>query len=684
MLQWIQKNSKQTIKAVILLGVILGAAFLFFSPNTVLAQSIADPSSTLNQGIQVIEQPLGLPSTDIRLIVARIIRAALGLLGIVLVVLIMYAGFLWMTAGGNEDQIAKSKTMIKNAVIGLIIILSAYTIVWFVMRMLGVGEGGGNGGPGAGGDGTQNFRGSGALGQIVKDHYPLRDQIDVPRNVKIAITFRKPINLANLVVDRSGSGSQPDGILGNCRANMTDWRNDCDRVTSTAGILSDDFISIKNTVTGQPIEAVAITATSSTDPATGVSGVYTITLKPLPNLSEANGGLLGSSTEKIGYTVRLGKELTLDLAGLPKAFDNTTIGNNYYEWKFTCDTKSDTTPPYVNNVYPDRGQNIAKNTVIQIDFSEAMDPSGVQGMFLDATEGYYYLAGQNVFLKSNNSTKPLGTFNLVNNYRTLEFTPSIPCGTNACGGKIYCLPVCDKGGANCNQDNYEILLKAAATLSASTFEAQPFTGIMDISGNALDGNNDKRVSHATSTLPVFNNWKQPDNDFWSFVVKNEMDLTAPYLESVYPGLDAGNVTAKEKWEMAFSKRMRVEPMYNIGIEEKPTPAERGDNTPLCKVPLVFWGENTTTTMNHCAFLDGVKQYYFPSLDSSIEDTSFNCFYPGKGPDVTAIEKVSLKCEENGANCCDVISDINRSFCCNGSVASASSTICINSLRSISN
>jgi len=93
MLQWINSHKIQTLKAVLLSGLFLGAAFLFFSTPSALAQSIADPSSTLNQGVQIIQQPLGLPATDIRTIIANIIKAALGLLGIVLVVLIMYADF---------------------------------------------------------------------------------------------------------------------------------------------------------------------------------------------------------------------------------------------------------------------------------------------------------------------------------------------------------------------------------------------------------------------------------------------------------------------------------------------------------------------------------------------------------------------------------------------------------------
>lgn len=673
MLQWIRKNSNQTIKAAFLIGLFLGAAFLFFSPDFVSAQSIADSNSSLNEGVKIIEEPLGLPSTDIRLIIARIIRAALGLLGIILVVLIMYAGYLWMTAGGNEEQISKSKAMLKNAVVGLAIILSAYAIVWFIFRMLGVE--GGAGGPSAVDPRSQNFQGSGALGQIVKDHYPMRNQIDVPRNTKIIITFRKPIQLQGLVADRSGVDSQPDGILGNCKENMTDWRSDCDRVTTTPqGILSNDFITIKRADTGEAISAAAIVAVSST--INGISGVYTIVLKPITNLDQQNGGYLGSPTEEISYVVRLGRELRLDAEGSPRVFDSARIGNDYYEWQFRCSTELDILPPFVDNVYPDRNKAEPKNSVIQIDFNEAMDPSGIQGEFTTSSD--YFIAGEHIFLKTGaNTSRPIGNFNLTNGYRTLEFTPSIPCGTNACGGQIFCLTVCDKPGATCNQDDYEFLLRAARTISNSTFEAQPFSGFMDVSGNALDGNKNKIVNVATTTLPVFNNWKQPDNDFWKFIIKDEIDLTSPYLTYVFPGLDAQFVVAYDPWDMVFSKRMRIDPMYDIAIEEKPI-----QTVPLCKVPRVYFGATfTTTSMNHCPFLDAVRQEYYPVLDSRLQDVRFNCFYPGEGPGVISINKISPVCGADGSNCCGVsTTSINNSLCCNGDPQGPSTTVCVDQLR----
>ena len=68
--------------------------------------------------------------------VAQIIQVALSLLGVLLIVLILYAGFLWMTAAGSEEKISKAKKIIGAAIIGLAIILSAYLITAFVISQL--------------------------------------------------------------------------------------------------------------------------------------------------------------------------------------------------------------------------------------------------------------------------------------------------------------------------------------------------------------------------------------------------------------------------------------------------------------------------------------------------------------------------------------------------------------------
>jgi hypothetical protein len=78
----------------------------------------------------------GLGSKDVRATIASIINVALSLLGIIVLVIIIYGGFLWMTAGGNDEKVSEAKKWIFGGIIGLVIILSAYAIASFVISNL--------------------------------------------------------------------------------------------------------------------------------------------------------------------------------------------------------------------------------------------------------------------------------------------------------------------------------------------------------------------------------------------------------------------------------------------------------------------------------------------------------------------------------------------------------------------
>jgi hypothetical protein len=69
-------------------------------------------------------------------VIGNIINIALGFIGILLLVYILWAGFLWMTAGGDEGKVKTATAMIKNAIIGLLIIVAAFAISNFVLESL--------------------------------------------------------------------------------------------------------------------------------------------------------------------------------------------------------------------------------------------------------------------------------------------------------------------------------------------------------------------------------------------------------------------------------------------------------------------------------------------------------------------------------------------------------------------
>ncbi|PIR05318.1 hypothetical protein COV56_03455 [Candidatus Kuenenbacteria bacterium CG11_big_fil_rev_8_21_14_0_20_37_9] len=73
----------------------------------------------------------GLPE-----IIGSIIYGVLGLLGVFFLILIIINGFKWMTAGGNEETVTKTKKALANAAIGVLIILSSYAIAFFVIDVI--------------------------------------------------------------------------------------------------------------------------------------------------------------------------------------------------------------------------------------------------------------------------------------------------------------------------------------------------------------------------------------------------------------------------------------------------------------------------------------------------------------------------------------------------------------------
>ena len=115
---------------------ILSLVFLF--SLVLVTPALALPSGNLQSSELGLTYgaAIGLGSTDIRTTVASIIRVAMGLLGIVAVVIVLIGGFKWMTAGGNEEQVGEAKKWIFSGIIGLAIILSAYALANFVISSL--------------------------------------------------------------------------------------------------------------------------------------------------------------------------------------------------------------------------------------------------------------------------------------------------------------------------------------------------------------------------------------------------------------------------------------------------------------------------------------------------------------------------------------------------------------------
>ena len=631
MLPWIRsdkRNYKKVIKTI--LGLFLVTFFVFSFAGAVAAQG-----DTF--GINRVGSVLPLGGEDIRIIAAKIIRIALSLLGIIAVGIIMYAGFTWMTSGGNEDKIATAKKTLINAVIGLTIIMASFAIVQFVISALSDATGVENNGAGGGrGLNFDSYYASGALGRVIRDHYPLRDQKNVPRNTRIVVTFREAMDPASVIRNTNGND-----IIGDC-INTNDPDFDwsalfCDQLNT-----SSVKITITGTTSTPPVAAAGLVTLEGVN-----RDAYTFMFRPI--------SLLGSEQFVTDYTVDLTSS-TLKKDGKTSAFSSDRHG--HYTWNFQTDTTIDVLPPHITSVYPNASSTEARNSMIQISFNEPMDPTVAQGM-TGPNSPFSHIIFQD--------SRITGQWRVSNGYKNVEFTSDIPCGQNSCGEMMYCLPVDCRGNAACPANPYGVLVRTAFTLNQNSFEAVPFSGVMDMAGNALDngpGNtadgdmaNPHRPGFVQGEEKVLHDEeKNPDNYYWGFNISNVIDRTAPNLETVSPNLDAENVSQNAPLTIQFNKRLSTFSLDDVSLEEHPSPLSLGAvfknlGDIWFRADTVIEANKSVMTLEHRDFgPQGTSFYYFPIVPSTVRSLTQNCLYPGRGPwvDIIPQGQISPVCsyEEN--------------------------------------
>ena len=81
------------------------------------------------------ETPI-LEKTDLETLIFRIVQYLLGFLGVAAILIIVYGGYLWMTAAGNEEKIKKGKSILRDGILGLAVIILAYTVSIFVIYLI--------------------------------------------------------------------------------------------------------------------------------------------------------------------------------------------------------------------------------------------------------------------------------------------------------------------------------------------------------------------------------------------------------------------------------------------------------------------------------------------------------------------------------------------------------------------
>ncbi len=127
----------KTKKIFITLSIIV-ISFLFIIPNFIFAEETTNISPTkaeILNNTKTVGNSAGYANADKNTIIttaANTVKIILSFLGIIFLILVIISGFQWMTAQGNEDAVKKARARIKNAIIGITIILFSYSLVAFI------------------------------------------------------------------------------------------------------------------------------------------------------------------------------------------------------------------------------------------------------------------------------------------------------------------------------------------------------------------------------------------------------------------------------------------------------------------------------------------------------------------------------------------------------------------------
>lgn len=169
------------------------------------------PAQASTFSIESIGGKIGLGDVDLQHVVINIIRWALGFVTLVALSYMIYGGYLWLTAAGNEQRVEKAKQVILQAAIGLVIILLAWAIVLFAVRTVANVTNPGGSGPGGGCVGGICPPGASSefsLTAITSCSVPPDYNTDVPLSSAISLSFNRDVQSA------AGPGSPSYAVQG--------------------------------------------------------------------------------------------------------------------------------------------------------------------------------------------------------------------------------------------------------------------------------------------------------------------------------------------------------------------------------------------------------------------------------------------------------------------------------------
>jgi TRAP-type C4-dicarboxylate transport system permease small subunit len=133
------KKHLKLIASLLVLTALLVLPYFVFAQNATQTPATSDIPAI--EKLQTVASAGYNIDMSLPIVVGTVIRAALGLLGIIFIIVVIIAGFRWMTASGNEEKVTKASGAIKRGIIGLIIVISAWAVWTFLLERLIIGVG---------------------------------------------------------------------------------------------------------------------------------------------------------------------------------------------------------------------------------------------------------------------------------------------------------------------------------------------------------------------------------------------------------------------------------------------------------------------------------------------------------------------------------------------------------------
>ncbi len=92
---------------------------------------------------QLVGKPEGVPQqfTNFEQTIRSAFNIIIVVAGIIFVILFLIGGVQYLTAAGNEDNTKKARQLMLDAIIGLVIVVTAWAVGTYVLQLLGISQG---------------------------------------------------------------------------------------------------------------------------------------------------------------------------------------------------------------------------------------------------------------------------------------------------------------------------------------------------------------------------------------------------------------------------------------------------------------------------------------------------------------------------------------------------------------